>query len=259
MGTLPLPTGFVEKHIGNTLWWIREGWKERLLSLIPALLHSSQQHSALADSHSAFRIRAGRGTIQRIQVTPQEAIIVRPYRRGGFVRHFLRDLYWDRPLRPFAELTCTEEAQRRGVPTVEVLGAYIEWTMGILYRGWLVTREATGFHTLWDWLQTEESSDLRQQILTGVAQAVAIMHKAGIAHADFNPTNVLVDPASDSPQVLLIDFDRARMFPQLVPAALREANLRRFRRFFGKHDAHEERLSSAEFAHFAQGYHAACR
>ncbi len=257
MSTLSLPAGFVEQRTDNHVWWVKTEWA----SVLPKTVAQGPNDPVFADSelrtpNPTTTLSGGRGTIQRIQITPEETIIIRPYRRGGFVRHFIRDVYWDHPPRPFVELYCTEEAHRRGVPTVEVLGARVEWTMGVLYRGWLVTREASGFHTLWEWLQTEESSDLRQQMLTAVAQAVALMHKAGVAHADLNPTNILVNPAGDSPQVLLLDFDRARLFSQLVPAALREANLRRFRRFFEKYDVLEEWLSPAEFEHFLQAYRA---
>jgi 3-deoxy-D-manno-octulosonic acid kinase len=257
MSTLSLPVGFVEQRRDNTLWWLKAGWESLLPDLVLQDLAEQSPRSSLITHHSSLVIPGGRGPIQRIQITPHEAIIVRPYRRGGLVRHFIRDMYWDQPPRPFVELCCTEEAQQRGIPTVEVLGACVEWTMGVLYRGWLVTREATGFLTLWEWLQTEEATDLRRQTFKAVAHAVAAMHKGGIAHADLNPTNILVDPTGDPPQVLLIDFDRARMFSQRVPAALREANLRRFRRFFKKHDVLEEWMTTAEFAYFDQMYHAA--
>src|SRR5262249_32566509 len=140
--------------------------------------------SAIPNPQSPIPITGGRGPIQRIEPNSREAIIIRPYRRGGFVRHFTRDLYWDSPPRPFVELSCTEEVRRRGVPTVEVLGARVEWAIAGLYRGLLVTREAAGFHNLWAWLQTEKAVDLRRQILTVVAQVIAHMHNAGIAHAD---------------------------------------------------------------------------
>ena len=250
MATVALPAGFVEQRTGKTLWWLKAGWEDRLLEMIPPHVQEPVQQSPIL-------IRAGRGTVQRIEVGSQETIIVRPYRRGGFVRHFVHDLYWDRPLRPFAELCCTEEARRRGVPTVDVLGAQVEWTMRLLYRGLLVTREATGFDNLWDWLQTAPAADLRRATLSVVAQAIATMHQAGIAHADLNPTNILVYPDSDPPQALIIDFDRARLFSGPVPSHLRESNLRRFQRFFANCDALQEWLPPADFEHFQQVYHTA--
>lgn len=251
MFTLPPPAGFVEQHRGKILWWLKAGWESLLPDLVPPNL---SKQSAIRNSQSAIFMRGGRGTIHRIELRTQGALIVRPYRRGGFVRHVTRDLYWDYPPRPFVELHCTEEARRRGVPTVEVLGARVERTSAGLYRGWLVTREATGFQDLWSWLQTEESVDLRQQTLSVVAQSIARMHNAGIAHADLNPTNILVCADSESPQALLLDFDRARLFSGPVPTTISESNFRRFRRFFGKYEVLEERMTPTEFEHFRQAY-----
>ena len=255
MATLPLPAGFVEQRTGNTLWWVKADWAPVLRDAVVRSSHDlTSPDVGRRTPDATTSLSGGRGTVQRIEVDSQGAIIVRPYRRGGFVRHFVHDLYWDRPLRPFAELCCIEEARRHGVPTVEVLGAQVEWTIGPLYRGLLVTREATGFHELWTWLQTRPAADLRRAILSAVAQAIATMHQAGIAHADLNPTNILVYPDRDPPQALIIDFDRARLFSGPLPLRLRESNLRRLQRFFANYDVLAEWLPPGEFEHFRQVY-----
>jgi len=282
MATLSPPPSFVEQRRGKTSWWMKAGWEAILPDLVSRDL---TEHSPILDSQSPILnsrslirlpppsggnppapsvggqspilITGGRGTIQRIEIDQQEAIIVRLYRRGGFVRYLTRDLYWDCPPRPFVELNCAEEVRRRGVPTVEVLGARVEWTTSVLYRGLLITRQAVGFHNLWDWLHTQSAVDLRRSILGIVAQVIATMHRAGIAHADLNPTNILVCSDYDPPQALLIDFDRARRFPGPVPAYLRESNLRRFRRFFNKNDILEEWITPTEFEYFRQVYEVA--
>ena len=253
MGSLLPPPGFIERRADNVVCWVKAGWEDH----VTAEICSRRPQPAVHHSHSSVALKGGRGTIQRIQLTTQDALIVRPYRRGGFVRHFTRDLYWDYPPRPFVELCCSEEVRRRGVPAVEVLGAQVEYTIAGLYRGWLMTREAAGFHTLWDWLRTETATNLRQHMLRAVAHAIAALHKAGIAHADLNPTNLLVRPASDLPQVLFLDFDRARLFPHPVHSSLCEANLRRFQRFFKKYDPRAARLTATEFACFSELYHTA--
>ena len=256
MARLSPPAGFVEQRRGRVLWWLKVGWESLLPDLVPQDLAEQSPHSSILTPHSSLIISGGRGPIYRLELETQGTLIVRPYHRGGFVRHFARNLYWDYPPRPCVELSCTEEARRRGVPTVEVVGARVEQTIAGLYRGWLMTREATGFHDLWSWLQTEKSTYVRQQTLSAVAQVIAHMHHVGVAHADLNPTNILVCTDNESPQALLLDFDRARIFSGLVPPHLQEASLRRFRRFFGKHDTREERLTDAEFAYFYQRYHA---
>ena len=69
-----------------------------------------------------------------------------------------------------------------------------------------------------------------------VAQTIARMHEAGIAHADLNLTNILVRIATDSPAVLLIDFDNARVFPSPLPLRQRQRNLQRLQRSLNKLD-----------------------
>jgi 3-deoxy-D-manno-octulosonic acid kinase len=257
MASLSIPAGFVEQRVGNTLWWVKAGWEGRLLAATFSQDHLSVRQAASRKPQAASVIRAGRGAVQRVELNPGETLIIRPYRRGGVVRHVIHDLYWDRPFRPLAELSCTEEARQRGVPTVEVLGARVEWRLGPLYRGLFVTREAAGFHNLWDWLQITPSGAVRRATLSAVAQAIAAMHHAGIAHADLNPTNILVCTESDQPQALLLDFDRARLFPGPVPSALQEANLRRLQRYCGKYDVLGARLSPSEFEQFRREHYAA--
>jgi 3-deoxy-D-manno-octulosonic acid kinase len=183
-------------------------------------------------------------------------VVVRPYRRGGFVRYFVRDLYWDRPPRPFVELLCTETARQRGVATVEPIGACVEWVRGGLYRGLLATRKAEDFHNLWEWLRTKPTEATREATLRVVARAIAHMHEAGIAHADLNLMNILVQPATNPPQALLIDFDRARLFLGPVPSPDRERNLRRLRRSLDKLDPEGVFFSSDDLEIFCREYRA---
>jgi len=223
-----VPAGFVELQLPKQTWWIKPGW-ERIISTDLAAFQSTTGNQQSA-------ISGGRGAIRRVALNEQEIAVVRHYCRGGLIRHFVRDLYWDRPPRPFAELMCLETARQRGVPTIEVIGAGVRWVTIGLYRGTLVTREATGFINLWEWLCTKPTGTERQQVITAVAQAIGHLHDAGIAHADLNLTNILVRTTTDLPTVLLIDFDRARVFPGPLPRYRRERNLRRLRRSLDKLD-----------------------
>src|SRR5215510_7840386 len=227
---LTLPAGFVEQHTHNRIWWVKAGWEETL----PASLGRFQ--SAMPYRQSGIPPEGGRGPVQRIESSEQGNIIIRHYQRGGFVRHFVRNLYWDRPPRPLVELICTETARQRGVPTVEVLGAGVEWVGLGLYHGAFITREAKGCINLWEWLHGRPTGQVRETAVAAVAQAIACMHNAGIAHADLNLTNILVQITTDSPVVLLIDFDRAHIFPGSLPPPLRERNLRRLHRSLNKLD-----------------------
>lgn len=233
MALLPLPSGFVEQAHQQETWWLKAGYESLVPAAIRLLIEAQQQN--MIDGGSTWTItplRWGRGHVWRMQTDTHATMIVRSYRRGGFVRHFLSDVYWDYPPRPLTELVATETARQRGVPTVEVLGAYVRWMKSGLYRGLLISREAEGFHNLWEWLQRHPTGPTRTVTLTTVARTIATMHDMGIVHADLNLTNILVQPSSTSPHVRLLDFDRAQVLSDPVSRSQRERTLRRLQRSF---------------------------
>ena len=233
MVMLSLPPGFVEQTHQHETWWLKTGYESLVLAAIRLLIEAQQQSTRDGGStQTIIPLPWGRGHVWRVQMDMHATMIIRSYRRGGFVRHFLSDIYWDRPPRPLTELIATETARQRGVPTVEVLGAYVRWIKSGLYRGLLISREAEGFHNLWEWLQRHPTGPTRTVILTTVARTIATMHDVGIVHADLNLTNILVQPGSTSPQVLLLDFDRARVLSDPVSRSQRERTLRRLQRSF---------------------------
>ena len=251
------PPGFIEQAHRHETWWLKTGWEATVQRVAQQLSEKQEEGSGRAgkgadtEQQSALAVlplRWGRGHVWRVRTTARETVIVRAYRRGGFVRHFLSDLYWDRPPRPFAELVSTETARRRGVPAVEALGARVRWTTGGLYRGLFVSREAGGFHNLWEWLQTRPTDPARTATLTAVARVIKAMHDAGILHADLNLTNILVQPGPTSPHVLLLDFDRAQVLSGPVARPHRERALRRLQRSLRKLNPDGSLYSAADLA-----------
>jgi 3-deoxy-D-manno-octulosonic acid kinase len=229
MKQVVIPAGFVEQRTPRQVWWIQREWARFFPTDFGPFTKAPQADKATV-------AMGGRDAIQRILLTNGETAIVRRYRRGGFVRHFIHDVYWDRPLRPFAELSCTEQARRRGAPTIEVLAAGIEWTVLGCYRGVLVSREAAGFVNLWEWLHSAPLLSTRAAVLHAAARAIARMHEAGVYHADLNLTNILVRATTTAVEALLIDFDRARVEKAPLSGRLREHNLQRLRRSIDKLD-----------------------
>jgi 3-deoxy-D-manno-octulosonic acid kinase len=241
-----LPVGFIERQFPTQTWWIKAGWEE----IIPERLGSLQ--SAICNLQSA--IPGGRAAVRRIVLGEQGNIVVRHYHRGGFVRYFVRDVYWDWPPRPLAELISTETARQRGISTIEVLGACTEWLSSSLYRGLLVSREAEEFVNLWEWLQGRPPGTARRTKIAAVAQAIAQLHTAGIDHADLNLTNILVRISSGTPEVLLIDFDQARVFSHPLSSRRRKSNLRRLRRSLDKFDPNGVLSAPEDLENFCQIY-----
>lgn len=226
--SLSPPKGFTAYTTPGS-WWLKDGYGQVLWAAL-----------AKIKDGKADRLQGGRGIIQRVPFDTQSPAIVRRYQRGGLVRHFVDDLYWDRPPRPFAELCTTVIAHARGVPTVEVLGAGVEWQSFGFYRGTLITREAQGFLNWREWLQTKPPVEERQVVTDKVLQTVDTMHEHGIFHADLNLTNILVRNDSSQHEVLIIDFDRARIFPTPLPSSHRKRNLARLRRSMAKFDIEQQ-------------------
>ncbi len=151
------------------------------------------------------------------------SLVLRPYRRGGAVRHLSPDRYVSlglersRAMREFALLL---ELERLELPAPRAYAAR-RTSHGVLESGALVTyrlpgrtlaeRIAAGEHVPW----------------ADIGRCIARFHRAGVVHADLNAHNVLV--ADEAPGVFLIDFDRGRILGGGAGRAA-EANVTRLRR-----------------------------
>jgi hypothetical protein len=134
----------------------------------------------------------GRGGLRRMG-----DIIVRPYRRGGLVRHFDESLYLN-PERFTRELTVHRALWATGFPTVEPLGCgYRRRLWGV--EGVYLTR----FMDALPWPNCWERSD---QVIPQLKILLKALCAWGLHAPDLNATNVLVTSEN---QVLLLDWDRA--------------------------------------------------
>lgn len=229
MKRLIVPSGFIEHRLHNQVWWIKAEWRH----FFPDHCNPFHITARLSPTPTTG---GGRGALYRIDLDNGEHAMIRPYRRGGFVRHFVREWYWDRPFRPFRELICTEQARQCGIPTVEVLAASVEQNTLGLYRGVLITRAAEGFINLWEWLQSKPSDAQRTAVFAVVVHTIAQLSQAGIQHADLNLTNILIHIDTTIPSIKIIDFDRARMFSNPLSPQRHQRILQRFHRSLRKLD-----------------------
>lgn len=165
----------------------------------------------------------GRGNVLRFSY-PGGTGIIRPYCRGGLIRHVMRDTYLltNRPLREFEiHLKLLE----KGLPLPPLLGVYWE-RRGLFVRGALATHalEAT---TLLAWLRDTRGDT--ETVLHACGAAIRKMHALHVWHADLQIRNILIK--GDTPY--LIDFDNARILQNISPL-LRGRNLLRLKRSFDK-------------------------
>ncbi len=182
-------------------------------------------------------LAGGRGAAGVYHLGAELAVVLRPYRRGGLVRRFVRDAFCGVRPRPVRELLVTEELRRRGVPTLEVLAAAAYWLAPGCYRGALVSRELPLAVNLWQYLREVDRAE-RARVCADAAQATRRLHDAGAVHPDLNLQNYLVRRGPAGREVLIIDFDRVRLGP--VSARQRQAAFKRICRSIRRLDPTSE-------------------
>lgn len=176
--------------------------------MVAARLELSEMTSLLdavrAGTAGGEQVPSGRGGAWRITLRGGKVVFVRKYLRGGFVRHFVRDLYLMRPPRPVRELEATELARAAGCRVPIVHAVAVEET-GPFYRGWIVTSAIEGATAYIDELARADEAG-RRLLLSAAGSAIRDLHDAGIYHPDLNGQNLLIDADGE---VAVIDFDRA--------------------------------------------------
>jgi tRNA A-37 threonylcarbamoyl transferase component Bud32 len=216
---IPTPPGYQYLREGKRELLIRKGFEDRLRR--QGLLNPAGLWNKIAQPDRLM----GRGKVLLIKEKGGE-VAVRKYRHGGLLRGLTGDCFFF-GARPFQELAVTEEVKSAGVPTLQIQTAIMERGWGGWYRGHLITKYQPSATDLISYLDKERESKKRRAVITKAAQAVQKMHARGIYHADLHLKNFLVDEKKG--RVLLIDFDKSKVFPHLDPSR-RMKNLKRLDR-----------------------------
>lgn len=170
---------------------------------------------------------AGRGRALFLD-TPFGEAVLRRYLRGGLPGRFIRESYlftgWERS-RPVSEFRVLARLAELGLPAPAPFTALVD-RRGIGYTGSLLMARIPDSHAVGDHLL--EYAGL-PDAWARIGACIRHFHDHGVAHADLNARNILVNEAG---KVFLIDFDRAR----IAPGARRvfAANLQRLRRSLEK-------------------------
>jgi RIO-like serine/threonine protein kinase len=163
----------------------------------------------------------GRGGIRRLG-----DIVLRPYRRGGLVRHFNERIYTTS--QRFAQEFLVHQALwGAGFPTVEPLG-YAFRRKGWGFEGVFLTRyvDATPWPKAWS--RTEV-------VLPRLCPMLESLCAWGLYAPDLNATNVLITPSGD---VLALDWDRANWTsPEDLMARYRDRLTRSLRKLGAPQEA----------------------
>lgn len=217
--------GFEKVERGNSTVLVNPTYRDKL----SAALFDGEALTAGPD--------AGRGTVQLCDLGDTQAVI-REYRRGGFVRHFLNRHYL-LDNRAYRELNVWNAASEAGLRVPRALGALWRKT-GPFYSGAFVSEYVESMH-LEDWLNKHTVTDERESMMLNVGDSIRQLHEAKIAHADLQVRNILV---TASQVVLLIDFDNAKLLSH-PDADLNRRSLHRFGRSLVKRGFDQSLLATA--------------
>ncbi|MFL5538599.1 MAG: lipopolysaccharide kinase InaA family protein [Longimicrobiaceae bacterium] len=230
---------FVPMQDGRTRLLVRRGWED------------AAEHLSDPEQIQAEEVVAGGREAHPIATLPNGArVVIRRYRRGGMMRLVNRGLYFGGN-RAFDELRAAERARAGGVRTPVVVAAIERPARLAGYRAWLATVLLSGGLNLAAWLAADADGERRMAVLREAGRQTALMHAAGVAHADLNLRNLLVIPAEGEDEVYLLDFDKAAVSAEPVEAARRERDLRRLARSARKLEAG---LGPGHWAAFREGY-----
>lgn len=174
---------------------------------------------------------------------PDRTLVVRRFHHGGLLRWATGARFRD-PERPFRELCVSAALRAAGFRSPKVVGARARLASG---GGWyleLWTERVQGAVDLGTKLEAARAGRLplaqRFALTRSLGALVGRLHAAGIAHADLQPRNLLVDVAEcagpDPPELWVIDLDRTRVRATLTTEQRRK-NLRRLFRFVARRNA----------------------
>lgn len=170
----------------------------------------------------------GRTAVTHILLDGIGPVVLKHYRRGGWLRHMVKQHYLNlgknRARREF-ELLHRAAASGINVPTV-IAYAYCG---RVIYRAWLITAEISQPISLVQLSQQDQAK--AGKLMQRVGQQIELLIENGIWHVDLHPGNVVIDQGGN---VFLLDFDRGRIYSG-SKNKLKKRYLARWQRAVDKH------------------------
>ncbi|HWG76537.1 MAG TPA: 3-deoxy-D-manno-octulosonic acid kinase [Steroidobacteraceae bacterium] len=194
----------------------------------------------------------GRGSALLIDAD-QRRLVLRHYRRGGWMSRFSHDRYrWHEAdtTRSFAELHLLYLMRRAALPVPVPLAACYRRIGRHSYSADLLTERIEAVTSLHKRLA---AAPVPLMGWIAIGRCLRRFHEDGVFHADLNARNVLLD---DQWRVWLVDFDRGDL---RKPGLWCDANLVRLRRSVERITASlpAEHFSDADWASMLDAYFAA--
>ena len=229
-----MPTGFECMSERRVALVIRREWAEagrKALSPLPHVWEKIRLRT--------FTARGRAGIVSFPLGDAGATMMVRRYVHGGLLAAVTRDLYLG-PDRALDELDVAEVARKGGVRTTEPLGVLLRKEKGPFWRLAYLSMEVGDSEDLIHYCcrltdyPPETAALEKRGVIREAARQIRKMHDIGIFHGDLHLKNLLLQrQASDTPNVYIIDFDRAKAGPPLSIEA-RFKNLARLARSIRK-------------------------
>jgi 3-deoxy-D-manno-octulosonic-acid transferase len=169
---------------------------------------------------------SGRGQAKLVDV-PGDRVVVRHYRRGGWIARWLKDWFWGRSVhagRAMREFVLLRHLCALGLPVPAPVAARHQ-QHGLGHRCDIAVRWVPNTQNLVERLQAGTVSAGEWSAL---GQAIRRLHNAQVFHSDLNAHNLLLD---DQGQAWVVDFDKCRL---RVGEDWKADNLARLRRSLSK-------------------------
>lgn len=193
---------------------------ESQLRPLTSLLHDSQS--------TDMAVLGGRTAVTPAQLDGIGAVVIKQYRRGGLLGHFIKRRYvkWGKT-RAQREFELLDAVGKFGIKVPQPI-AFV-YRGALFYRAWLITREIQRPLTLAGLSLKDEEKSIR--VMESVIQQVSALVQHQVLHVDLHPGNVIVDTDG---KVYLLDFDKGKVY-HTDRQKLKNRYLARWQRAVNKH------------------------
>ncbi|UCE59498.1 MAG: hypothetical protein JSU63_18895 [Phycisphaerales bacterium] len=229
---------------GDTVWWVEQGWDDRLLD------REAPDWLALEQDARAECIKSGhRRATWKVRVG-KRAVFAKVHETGGAwdrVRH----LIGGNPA--WCEWRAASEALRRGVPAIRPLAVGL--SAGSPRRSVFLSEGVLGAVSLGDaWPGKSSLLESRPvgrgvsvHAITAIRDAIASLfaaaHERGFVHPDGHPNNVLVRTDSGGePKAAFVDVKGARLSNGPIPKRRAVRSLAQLEHYFQRYPCRTQRM-----------------
>lgn len=178
--------------------------------------------------NAAPAVLSGRGAVTFGRLDGFGPVAVKPYARGGLIRHLVRRRYLRLgKTRGQREFELLRRAERLGINVPQPVA--FAFRGRLLYTAWLVTAQIPGSLACTR-LAAENPTGL-ENVIRSAADQIRVLIQNRILHVDLHPGNVVMDRQG---RVFLLDFDKCRRWNG-TENRLRRRYLARWQRAVKKH------------------------